>query len=91
MKFLVIASILLLCAACDLTPEQKQQMKALSQASACLTESGCAGQPRYENSRNGIFKSAITISSTGICPRDGALGRFSHSTVSGFNRICYYS
>ena len=47
-------------------------------------------QPRYDNPRNGVFRSAITIKGTSICPIDVNLGSYSHSTSSGLNKICYY-
>ena len=76
---------------CGMTPEQRNTLRAIGQGASCLTLEGCAGQPRYDNPRNGVFRSAITIKGTSICPIDVNLGSYSHSTSSGLNKICYYN
>lgn len=37
-----------------------------------------------------VYSSAITVGGADICPLDPSLGRYSHSTNKGMNKICYY-
>ena len=75
--------------ACEMSPQQRETMGRLAYASSCLTERGCDNQSNQKAASNS-YNSAITVSATSICPMDLNMGVLSHSTVSGFNRICYY-
>lgn len=37
-----------------------------------------------------VYNGAITVGATDICPLSPNLGRYSHSTRRGMNKICYY-
>ena len=50
--------------------------------------------PTFENNVKSsippVYSSAITVSAVDFCPLTNSLGRYSHSTSKGLNKICYY-
>ena len=54
-----------------------------------LPSANC-GRPTQKAPAAPVYNSAITVGGTDICPLEPALGRYSHSTQKGMNKICYY-